>query len=324
MKTLMNMSIGLLFMFPYACYAGSNQSTEEQSDDARSFASMYVERVLTTLRQKAPDRLKLEIKQISYKIIDSNDPMILRATPGQESAVLEISTGAVDLLCNLAFAEAAAVFVEDGPQKWAKWTQLVGERIREGKFDYPDFLKFTGDEPPPQNEVSSSLLRNHLIASMSYALAHECSHAVLGHLEELRSRPSRERMRSLEHEADDLAVDLLVAVAGNKAQDYMFYGTGYMELFMFGMQLNRDILGHESLRDHPPEPERAMRMARKFKKIAGSVFENREERQMVERVFDARIREYETYRLILEYQKYLYTPGSEDLSLEEWQQKYRK
>jgi len=311
----------LLLLSSITSHAEQDKSTGEKSDDLESFASMYVEDGLTTLREKAPDKFKSQLERISYKIIDSIDPQILRVEYSNNSPMIEISTGAFDLLTNLATAKSASIFVENGSVKFANWSLEVGKNIREGNYFYPNFLQFTGDSMP-SNEYFLDVFFNNLITSLSFILAHECSHVLLGHMKELNSELSSERIQSLEYQADDLAVDLLIAIAGNSVQDYQLYGSSYMEYFMFGMQLNRDILGHQSLRDHPPEPERSVRMARKFQKKVRDIFKNKEEIELLERVFDNRIREFQMYKLVLEYQNYSFTPGTENLSFEERRKKY--
>ena len=320
MKTLMSILIGLFLMFSLPAYAEADTSTGEQSVDLET---TLMENILTSLRENAPNKFKQKMGQISYKIINSNDPTIIRVKPSNSSPVIEISTGAFMLLMELAYADAASVFIKDGSSKNAKWILTVGKNIKEGKFNYPTFLEFTGDKEPT-NEYFSEIVINNLLTSLSFILAHECSHVLLGHLKELRSNLSHERIQFLEYKADDLAVDILVEVAGNNAQAYVFYGTGYLQFFNYGMALNLDILGHPSMREHPQEPERAVRMARKLQKNARSIFDKKEEIEFIEHAFNYRIREYIMYKLVLEYQEYLYTPDSEDLSFEEWHQEYGK
>lgn len=310
----------LLFM---AAVQAQETISESEPDDTGEMAAAFVSNILVTLFQSAPETVKPKFKDVDYTISNSADPMVARARLHEGIPVIEISTGAFNLLANLAYGSAASVFIEDGPKKYADWTLDVGKRVRDGDYSYSDFLTFT-DAQQPENEYFQQIFAAKLTTSLSYIVAHESSHIILGHLNQLAAELTNEQLQAIEYEADDLAVELLAGAAGDDPTAFQLYGTGYLEFFMFGMQLNRDILGHQSLREHPPEPERSVRMARKFQVLSREKFADSEELALLERAFNDRIQEHEMYMLILEYQNYLYEPDSENISLEEWRRRYKK
>lgn len=316
----------LFLLFTWASSLTMAQDSEPAAEEEYSWndmAAAVIDSSLQGLQNAAPKHLKAEMSAINYQVLDDADPNIIRNGRGDSGPVIEMSVGAFILMFELSYASAATIFIDGGPVKFNRWLEEVATELKQGKQTYPGFLDFVG-EKEPESEYFSAVFMNNLFTLLTFIVAHESGHIVLAHDERLTAGLSSEEFQQLEVEADELAVELLAAVSGDNAQAYVQYGTGYSSLFFLSMLMNRDILAYQSMRDHPPEPERAVRMARTFKARAKGMFTEQQDKDLVDQAFDNKIKEYEMYLLILEYNKYVNAPENDVISFDEWRQTVHK
>jgi hypothetical protein len=299
-------------------------SHAQQAEPPGAAERGYIENVLDSLRQHAPEGRKPGLQKVRYVYVDSSDPWIMRAGVVSGAPAIQFSSGAFDLLASLSIARASSIFVKDGAAKYSRWLTYVAGELKEGRYQYRSFAEHSG-EKQPVSQYYSPVLQNTFTTLLTYVLAHESAHILLGHTKELGQPISRERARAMELEADLLTVDLTSGIPGNRAQAFLFYATGYKELFLLSAAMNMDILGFESMREHPPEFQRAARMATEYKKKARAAgIKDPKELAMIDEGLDREVSYYERYRLTVEYQAYVNTPGNQVISFDEWRKRFKK
>lgn len=291
---------------------------DKPTDEEIQLVSSLLETSIKAIKEKAPKKYKKELNSISYKLVKSLDPSIMHATINDTKREIKISVGAVNLLVNLAYASAASVFIEGGSKKMVDWIGTVAKAIESKNYVYNDFLTYSGTEEPKQ-EWFPAIFRGKLYAGISFVVAHESAHILLGHTATSSKNMSSNKIRSLEYEADRLSVDLIAPLADGNATLYTFYSSGYVPLFLFSMSRNIDMLGFESMREHPPETKRAVELAGAFYQKAFKIISNEQELKMIESDYNNRIVELKFYSQIIQYRNYVNDPNNEVISLEEWQ-----
>lgn len=274
----------------------------------------------TNIINKSPARYRKELEVISLDFTRSNDPLIMRAKMGKDKKQIEISYGAITLLSNLAYASSAAIYVKDGPKHLVSYIQSIGNKIKAKEYQYPDFPTFTKIEPPKEKWFVP-IMQGKFQAMLAYVIAHECAHILLGHTQIPAREIIPDRAREFEYEADLLAVDLLVPLTEGNGTLYTFYSSAYIPIYLLSMSMNMNLMGFESMRDHPPEVKRALKITEAFYKKAFKLLSKEEDLKLVEQDYNNRIAELQTYNLIIQYQNYVNDPNNEVISLDEWRKK---
>ncbi len=317
MKTLLIVSLVIIscsLALPHFSFASNGKPLDEQV----KLASLLLENTFKAIKEKAPAKYQNELNSLTYKLIKSLDPSLIHTNISGTKNEIEISVGAVLLLVNLAYANAASVFIEGGPAKMVDWIRAVSKEIESKNYIYNGFLTYSGIEGPKQ-EWFPAILRGNIYASISFVLAHECAHTLLGHTAASFKNVTNEKIRSLEYEADRLSVELIAPLAEGNPTAYMFYSSGYHTLFLYSMSRNMDMLAFETMREHPPEVKRAVELAGIFYQKAFKNFSSEKDLKLVENDYNNRIIQLKYYGQIIQYQNYIYDPNNEVISLKEWQ-----
>ncbi len=273
---------------------------------------------------KSPVKYRKELEMISLDFTRSKNPLIMQAKMGKDKKQIEISYGAITLLSNLVYASSISSFDKDGSKKLVPYIHLIAKKIKDKDYQYPDFLTFTKIEPPKQ-KLFAPMVTGNFMALLSYVIAHESAHILLGHTQIPVRKITPDIAREFEYEADLLAVDLIVPLAEGEGPLYVIYSSGYIPIFLLSMSMNFDVMGFESMRDHPPEVKRALKISEAFYKKAFKLISKKEYLDLVELDYKHRIKEFQFYNLVIQYQNYVNDPknwgndpNTEIISLDEW------
>lgn len=317
MKKLFTIMIAIMVISSDLCVLSAQEikPTEEQTQ----LASALLVSAFKAIKEKAPEKYRKDLRSISYELIPSLDPEIFHVDKTDTTKnSFKISVGAVNLVMNLHSASAASIFIENGSEKMVPWLQAVAKSIESKNYEYASFFNYT-KSALPENDMFQPMLREEVYAGISFIIAHECAHILLGHTDAALKNLSIDQMRSLEYEADRLSVELIVPLADGNETSYTFYSSGYLQLFLYSMSRNLDVMGFESMRGHPPELKRAELLAGAFYQKAFQISSNEKFIKSIEKNYNYRIQELKFYNQIIQYRSYVNDPKNEVISLKEWQ-----
>ena len=309
-----------LFIFAaFICLLVSPHSGQAQEEkplpDEVELARNLLDSSFLEIRGSAPIKYRNELNKITYNLVESLDPSIIHSTTGESNNAIVISVGAINLILNLNHASAITVFTKNTTPKMIEWIRAISQLIDKGTYLYKDFASYA-EIAEPTNKYYQPILLAKVYAGVNYVVAHECAHILLHHTTANLNNMSESDIRALEYEADALAVDLIAPIAKGDVTMYLMYSAGYDQLFIYSMTRDMNVLGFETMRDHPPEIKRATEISRLFYQNAFKIFKDEQSLKMIEAEYVKSIQQLEMYNQIIEYQSYVYIPDNEVISLE--------